>query len=124
MYDHTLHRGRKHFCYYCLQAFSPEEILKSHIKDCFEINGKQTIMVSKKGEYIKFKNFERKIKPPFMIYADFENILVLTLEPYTNKYQKHVACSCGYKLVCVDDKFSKPFKSCLGKDAVIISLAV
>ena len=22
---------------------------------------------------------------------------------YTNKYQKHVACSYGYKLVCVDD---------------------
>ena len=22
MYDHTLHSGRKHFCCYCLQAFS------------------------------------------------------------------------------------------------------
>ena len=32
MYDHTLHHGRKHFCY-CLQAFSSEEILKHHIKD-------------------------------------------------------------------------------------------
>ena len=39
MYDHTLDRGRKHFCY-CLQAFSAEEILKIHIKDCFTINGK------------------------------------------------------------------------------------
>ena len=124
MYDHTLHRRRKHFCCYCLQAFSPEEILKGHIKDCFEINGKQTIIVPKKCEYIKFKNFGRKIRAPFMIYADFENILVLTLESYTNKYQKHVACSSGYILVCVDDKFSKPFKSYLGKDAAIISLSV
>ena len=32
--------------------------------------------------------------------------------------EKHVACSYGYKLVCVDDKFSKPFKPYLGKDAV------
>ena len=31
-------------------------------------------------------------------------------ECHTNKYQIHVACSYGYKLVCVDDKFSKPFK--------------
>ena len=31
-------------------------------------------------------------------------------ESYTNKYQKHVAFSYGYKLVCVDDKFSKLFK--------------
>ena len=35
-------------------------------------------------------------------------------ESYTNKYQKHVACSYGYKLVCV----SKPFKIYLAKDAV------
>ena len=28
MYDHTLHYRRKHFCCYCLQAFSTEEILK------------------------------------------------------------------------------------------------
>ena len=33
-------------------------------------------------------------------------------------YQKHVACSYGYKLVCVDDKCSEPFKSYLGEDAV------
>ena len=39
-------------------------------------------------------------------------------EPYTNKYQKHVACSYGYKLVRIDDKFSKLLKSYLGKDAV------
>ena len=30
----------------------------------------------KKREYVKFKNLERKIKPPFMIYADFERIFV------------------------------------------------
>ena len=38
-------------------------------------------------------------------------------EFYTNKYQELVAYSFGYKLVCVDDKFSKPFKTYLGKDA-------
>ena len=30
------------------------------------------------------------------------------------KYQEHIACSYGYKLVCVDDKFSKSFKTYLG----------
>ena len=28
-------------------------------------NGKQTIKIPKKGEYIRFKNFVRKIKSPF-----------------------------------------------------------
>ena len=33
------------------------------------------------------------------------------------KYQKyHTAYSYCYKLVCVDDKFSKPFKSYLGEN--------
>ena len=76
----------------------------------------------KKSEYIKFKNYERQIKSPFIIYADFESILVPENngkknpnKTYTNKYEKHIACSYGYKLVCVNDKFSKPLKSYLGK---------
>ena len=59
----------------------------------------------------------KKTKLAFFIYADSESILVPEdngkqnpNESYTNKYQKHVAFSYGYKLVCVDDKFSKLFK--------------
>ena len=48
MYDHTLHRGIKHFCRFCLQAFSTEKILKRHIKDCLKINDKQRIIIPKK----------------------------------------------------------------------------
>ena len=78
------------------------------------------------GEYVKFKKYKRKIKSPFLAYEDFESILVpedngnqiLKGSSYTSKYQKHIACSYGYKLVCVDDKFSKPFRENLGKDAV------
>ena len=29
----------------------------------------------KKSERVRFKNYERKIKSPFMIYADFDSIL-------------------------------------------------
>ena len=60
IYDHSL----KHFCRYCLHAFIREEILKHHIKDGFKINGKQMTKMPKKGEYINFKNSERKIKSP------------------------------------------------------------
>ena len=52
MYDHALRWGRKIFCYYCLQAFSTEEMLKRHIKNCFKINDKQRIQMPKKYEYI------------------------------------------------------------------------
>ena len=30
----------------------------------------------KKGKYVQFKNYERKMKSPFMIYVDFESSLV------------------------------------------------
>ena len=67
----------------------------------------------------------KKIKSPFIIYLDFESILVPEddgkqnpIDSYTNKYQKHVAYSYGYELVCADDKFRKPFKSYLGEYAV------
>ena len=53
-----------------------------------------------------------------MIYGGLESTLVPrdngkqnTNESYTNNYQKHVACSYGYKYVFADDKFNKIFKS-------------
>ena len=64
-------------------------------------------------------------KSSFMIYANSGSILVPEDnekqnpdESYKNKYKKHVACSYGYKLVCIYDKYSKPFTSYLGKNAV------
>ena len=56
--------------------------------------------------------YERKIKSPFIIYEDFESILVPQNNGKENpegfkknKYQKHIFCSYGYKLICVYDKF-------------------
>ena len=121
MNDHALYHGREYFCHHCLQASSKEEILKFHVKDCYKINGNQWIKIPKKGEYVRFKNYENKIKSTFIIYGDFESILVPKdkgkqnpEESCTNKYQKHVTYSYRCKFVCVDDKFNKPFKSYLG----------
>ena len=65
-----------------------------------------------------------------MFYEDFESILVLEdnrkqnlNESYTNKYQKHVVFSYGYKIVCVDDKVSNLTISYLGEDAVKIFMS-
>ena len=114
MYDHTLHSRRKHFCCYCLHAFVNITNFKAPYWRL--LNGKQRIIISKKGEHVKFKNFERK-----NYHSSFMQILKVFLYLKileSNKYQKHIACSYGYKLVCSDDKFSKPFKPYLGEDAV------
>ena len=60
IYDHKLHRRRKHFCCYCLQSFSTEEILKRHVKNCFKINGKQRIITPKKVNTLDLKIMREK----------------------------------------------------------------
>ena len=60
MYDYTIHRRRKHFCPYCLHAFSTAELLKSQFNFCFKINDKQRIRMPQKGKYVILKNYERK----------------------------------------------------------------
>ena len=59
MYDYTLLHGRKHFCRYCLHLFITEEILKLQLKGTFRINCKQRIIMPKKGEYVKFRNYKK-----------------------------------------------------------------
>ena len=54
MYNHALHRRTKHFCRYCLQAFSTEVILKRHIKGCFKINGKQKIIMTVSSYHVTY----------------------------------------------------------------------
>ena len=62
---------------------------------------------------------------PFKIYADFEcNVKAVkdsyenNNTSYTKKCQDHIPKSCAYKVVCIDDKFSKPIVLAKGKNAV------
>ena len=57
------------------------------------------------------ENYFKQLPVPFKIYADFECNLsdVESYEgSYTKKYQEHVPCCFTYKIVCIDDRFSKP----------------
>ena len=83
------------------------------------------IKIAGKVEIVKFKNYTRKLNSSIMIHADFKSILIPAnngkqnpLESYTNKFENHVGCSFGYKLICVQDQFSKLSKTHLGQDAV------
>ena len=75
MYNQTKHKEKKHFCTFCLQCFSPENILVKHANNCLTINGAQAINMPKQGANIlKFNNFHKQLPVPFVIYADFEAI--------------------------------------------------
>ena len=88
------------------------------------VNGGQNVTLEK--GVIVIKNFNRLTSVPFKIYADFECILKgcdLGFDndcfSYTKKYQNHIPCTFAYKVVCIDNKFSKDAVLYRGKNAVL-----
>ena len=123
MFSKTKSKNKKWFCKSCLQCFSNEKELLEHGKDCLVINGGQNVKLEK--GFIEFKNYSRQIPVPFKIYSDFECLLKGCNSginndsfSYTSKYQDNIPCSFAYKLVCVDDKFSKDIVLYRGENAV------
>ena len=100
---------KKYFCESCLQWFSIKNVLTKHKEVCLSINGAQSVRLEKGA--IGFKNYFKQILAPFKIYADFDFNLksVESYEGFYSKiYQDRVPCSFAYKLVCIDDEFTKP----------------
>ena len=108
MFHKTKNKNKKYICKSCLQCFSSENMLTEHKEICLSINGAKSVRLEKGT--IEFKNYFKQIPVPFKIYADSESNLesVKNYEgSYSKKYQNHITCYFAYKLVCVNDKFSK-----------------
>ena len=84
-------------------------MLRKHKEVCLSINGAQSVRLEEGT--IGFQSCFKQIPVPFKTYADFECNLE-RVESYegscSKKYEDHNPCSFAYKLICVDDKFSKP----------------
>ena len=118
MFHKTKNKNKNWFCRSCLQCFSRESVLIKHKENCLSINGKQSVKLEK--GIIEFENYFKQIPVPFKIYADFECNLknVECYEgTYTKKYHEHVPCSYAYKVVCIDDRFTKPIVAYRGENA-------
>ena len=96
---------KSYFCKYCHSGFGTQELLnKHHEKGCMEVEGQQ-IEMPKPDEKMKFKQHYRKLRCPFVVYADFE-CLTEEVEKPTDKdiktynYQKHKPC--GFMLNMVN----------------------
>ena len=108
MTNKTKYHVKKHFCRCYLQCFSSSKVLKCHIKNVLVINHTKLVLLSGKDQYIDFQNFKRLRKAPLITYGNFKPVLIslsdnIHFGPNTKNYHDHVACSYGYKLICVDD---------------------
>ena len=118
MFHKTKNKNKKWFCRSCLQCFNSENVVTKHKEDCLSINGKQSVNLEK--GIIEFENYFKQLPVTFKIYADFEcNLRDVEIYEgsYTKKYHEHVPCSYTYKVVCIDDRFSKSIVVFKGKNA-------
>ena len=108
------HKTKSHICLNCFNTFSLEKSFKEHTEICLT-NDSVKIEMPKKGTCIEFDKFGKKLKVPFVIYADFESYterLTENVNPngtpncvydeeksYTKKYQKHTPSAFCYYIV-------------------------
>ena len=85
-----------------------------------------------KGDILKFENYYKGERLPFIIYTDTESLIkpIQSCEPspqssYTKKYQKHEPISFSYYIKCFDDNTGEDamqkFVEWLEKDIKIIA---
>jgi hypothetical protein len=97
------HNEKKYHCFHCNHGFKSQALLDEHSeKGCMAVEGQRIEMPSFNPDdpdkfFIKFKNHYKKLKAPFVIYADFECLTtrtgtVSTKEMKTDKYQHHRPC--------------------------------
>ena len=100
----TKHKENKQFCRNCLNHF-PMERLAIHQESCMSLDAVK-IEIPPEGSTMKFRNFNKKMEFPYVIYADFEARLekVPTVFPspensFTEKIQEHKPISFAFHLV-------------------------
>lgn len=121
----TKHEKKIWICRRCLLHFGREDLLRVHREYCKQ-HDPVKIEMPGEGEKIKFNDFQKSMRVPFAIYADFECMLsplqtgapehTEHTGPYTTKYQKHLAISFSYYIVQHGKEYAKP-TTYFGEDA-------
>ena len=118
------HKSSRFFCDRCINHFPNKPALEKHLEYCS--NNKTARIVFAKNKFkdgkeldcpvfLKFKNFNRSMRVPFVVYADFECYTekIQTCYPdesrsFTNQYQHHKPSGFCYLIKCFDDELMKP----------------
>lgn len=130
------HKARRFFCRRCFCSKDSEEKLNEHSVLCSNNDFQKLVLPTgevkngKADNIVQFTNIKNKLMCPFIIYADFESILVELDnkvekdgdESYTIKTQEHKAISFCYQIVCVDPRHNVGPVVYVGKDAATVFL--
>ena len=100
-------------CKRCFSHFTKEELLDKHIKYCSN-NKTALVKMPEPNTYLHFKNYDRQLPIPFVVYADFEcftkpmnSCSPNPKDSYNYNYQKHEPSGfCFYVKGIVDKKIT------------------
>lgn len=109
------HHGKTYLCESCLQFFITQDKYNSHA--CSKV---VTVLPSKNSK-LKFKNYERQQKINFVIYADFESLLLNNNEKSscnTETYKLHQPSCYSYYICCSHDDHLNKLVLYRGPDCV------
>ncbi|MEN0016512.1 MAG: DNA polymerase, partial [Bacteroidota bacterium] len=96
----TKHDGKKHICYNCMQPFTSKKALKEHGVICQGYSEVATQVQMPANKEFGYKDYQKQLPVPYVIYADFESLILPD--------GTHEACSYGYVVVRQDGKAGPP----------------
>ena len=101
---------KQHFYLRCRNGFSSPTTLENYEGYC-KSNDIVKVEMPVKGTSLEFEKFHKKMRVPFVVYADFESFIKPsdtcqsdTSRPYTTQYQHHTPSSFCYYIKCYDDQ--------------------
>uniref|UniRef100_A0A158P4N4 DNA-directed DNA polymerase n=1 Tax=Tetranychus urticae TaxID=32264 RepID=A0A158P4N4_TETUR len=99
----------RYFCYNCCSGFRNQTALSKHEIVCYNKTAQSVVLPGQENipTKCKFRQIQKTISYPYIVYADFEALLIKTnkaLTKNTFEYQKHEACSFGLVAIDWNDK--------------------
>ena len=98
------HGHVRHVCFTCLNNFNSEKSLAAYHEYCKSYEAIK-IELPEEGSHISFKNYNRSMRVPFIVYADFESFIpqLSTCQPnpdksYIKQHQKHTPSGFCYHI--------------------------
>lgn len=115
------HKSKIFICDRCLHFFYSEANLDNHKVACSQLNFSKITLPSVDEKWCAFKNFQRQLQVPFIIFADIEAILseVDTVDKaIKGAYQKHKAHSIGFYFHSRYEEVESYYRSYNGLDCI------
>ena len=121
-------KKRHYFCRYCLNGFSRPTLLSSYMQYCSRHKAQYIVLPKKhENDTLKFHDFRKQLRLPVEtveIYCDFETLnrpidtcMPNPETPSTTANKLLDVSSFGYKVVCIDSRYTKPTVVFRGENA-------